>query len=160
MGTKPLIALMLATALLAPLSGRCAGVTVEHDRFTGVTSISGRATDSAVTDGPPVTQLLAVVAGDQKKVRLTFVLYGRRDWSDCTSTDWLVDGHQVEIHTAKYQPQMWSYDLDAAQLQQLATAKHIEYRLCNDEYTMSAADLALIAEFERVLSAQLIAVAQ
>lgn len=135
-------------------------VMIERDRFTDEISIDGKGRIGTNIDGAPLVTLHAVVR-NEPTTHLMLLRYDReRHWSECSYTHWLVDGRQVSIPTARYEPDIWLYNLDPAQLQQLATAKSIEYRLCNDEYTMSAADLALIAEFERVLSAQQLANAQ
>ena len=150
----------MAAAFLCCLSPAQAGVTTSFDKFKRETVISLEP-DKHRIDG--TVQLIAyatVGPGPEKQYRGTLVdlVAVNRDWRylECHSTHWLADGVPVQMPPADHEGRVsgtivvegvYSLNVSWASLVQIASAKKVEYEICNDEYVLDSVTQAGLRTF-------------
>lgn len=143
----------LTVGLLSFSAVSAAGVFEDKtDRFNGVRVVAWNTIPSEVETFATSTIAFypkGEVKPYQYKVQLiTFA--DAMQYRDCNHIDWLVDGEPAPYLTAKYKEdrsasaaiETFDLDLDRATLQRLAAAKNVEFKVCNTESSISAADMA------------------
>jgi hypothetical protein len=121
------------------------------DRFTGVTRYRTR---SAPVLGSTSVQTVVSVSNGAFAAQLLLV-YGTSSsegWKylKCHYLNWMLDGTPIEVPSATHDGQVGNtvlveqlnQRLDRAQLRRFASARSVEYKICNDEYSMSADELS------------------
>lgn len=142
--------MLLAGVLVAALAAGADGYSEQDDRFTGL--FHARFTD------PPKALEAMHVSGFMEVERASgkgrvFVILTRpaKSWRylECHTTRWLVDGERLSVEAEHHGKVMdggvienLAFDLSAKDLARIAAAESVEYRVCNDEYTLTEAQKA------------------
>lgn len=139
---------LLLVPCLFLVTSSYAEIVVTRDRFNGTTSIS--------TKIIPGNQLViaAITTEDKRQKPLLFFLlhYTNSSWVylQCHHTYWLADGvpvplpestHKGSVGNGHVIEQIQISPIDMQHLKQLARARQVEYKICNDEYKVTAAEM-------------------
>jgi hypothetical protein len=147
--------------LLFAMAAANAQVKDSVDRFTGKRELVYSSTDKLQL-GKPHLIAAATVDGQSISSNLTFMVASVTDrptgtaWKylRCHSMAWLVDGTPIQLGQVVHSGQVVRGGVNEVitqlvtvdQLQKLSAGKVVEYRICNDEYRLSAADMVGLGE--------------
>lgn len=130
-----------------------AEITFQKDRYTGVETFERT---PEVNYKRPTMQLTAVMGGDVAVVGFELAILSKSwRYMECNKTNWLLDGKPYNLEGGQHQGNVatgfvlerivWNLPQTAnssGPLGDIARAKSVEYRICNDEYKLTAAELA------------------
>lgn len=154
------IVFLAAVTILFPVANSLAEIVVERNRFNGQT----RAATKFVSHKRGVPFLaLGFTSLEEKPAEPGFhyiVHYVDKSWTylSCHSTYWLADGvpvllpqpeHRGTVGNGFVLEQLLITSTDISHFQQLAQAKTVEYKICNDEYKATASEMK---DFRTLLS--------
>lgn len=143
----------LAVALLAISATSHAGVFEDKtDRFTGVRSVAWQ-TIPAEAESFAVTTAAYYSKGSPTPNEYFFqiITYANTSqFAGCPYVDWLIDGEPAPYLNAKYSSdstgsatiERFAMTPDRATLTKLASAKLVEFKVCNAESSISSDDMA------------------
>lgn len=141
------------TAGLLSFSAACTagGFEDKTDRFNGVRVVAWNTIPSEVETFATST-IAFYPKGEVKPYQYKIQLITYADamqYDDCNHVDWLVDGLPAPYLEARYKGdrsasaaiETFDVELDRASLQKLAAARTVEFKVCNTESSISAADM-------------------
>lgn len=156
-------------SLVSACAANAQDVTDELDRFTGVREITYKSS-SKIQLGVPYVFASAKIKDEVTVFNVTFLVgsfRGRNDVSGwkylrCHRVNWLVDGVPLEVGETKHDGQVTrggvneiiQQPLTLEQMKKLGSASSVEYRICNDEFRLSADEIAGIASVASRASGQ------
>jgi hypothetical protein len=135
-----------------------AEIQVENDRFNGATTIH---TKARLASSTPYIHLLGIFApSDKQPTDMGFMLVSRnKGWRylDCHSVYFLLDNKKFSLPGATHDGSVTASglvveyvrirSLTMKQIEEMAQSKKIEYKICNDEYTVTPEDMRDIRTF-------------
>jgi hypothetical protein len=158
----------LLLAFVLPCSVASAQVKDEYDRFEGSRKLTYES-QAKVELGQPQPSLHVVVKDGKETIFLRFIVASASDrraassWKylRCNDIDWLIDGAPVELGDVVHDGQavrggvieILLQPATREQLQKIGSGQVVEYRICNDEYRLSAADVAGVQGIYQKLAA-------
>lgn len=132
-------------------------VTDEVDRFTGVREITYKSS-AKIQLGVPYVFASAKTKDAVTVFNVTFLIGSFRGRNDvtgwkylrCHRVNWLVDGTPLQTDETMHNGQVArggvneiiQQPLTLGQMQKLGSASTVEYRICNDEFQLSADEIA------------------
>lgn len=153
---------ILAILTLGLPGSALAQVTDENDRFTGERKIKYES-QTKYPLGQPSRHARIIVKGGSATGAATFIIGNMADrrtgtaWKylRCNRVDWLINGAPADFGEAIHSGQVVrggvieiiSVPMSPDQIERIGSAATVEFRICNDEYQLSAED---IAGFRRV----------
>jgi hypothetical protein len=137
---------IVAVLALATAPALAQKFTDETDRFTGVRSIDYQ--DAVSLDSASVSSYVKVGAGKEEFFSIISI-YSDDSWQylRCRSTHWLADGQPLKMADAVHDGTAMRggvvehliQRMTKQQMQALAKATTVEFKICNDEYRLSPA---------------------
>lgn len=153
--------------MLVPLSAS-AEITDNTDRFSGARTIR-YSSDSEIALRAPMINIVGLdLRGDRSGAILVSIGNSSRgpnggwQYLKCRETHWLADGHPFAPEKSTYDGDVlrggvlekFTYHLTVDQLSELAAAQTIEFKICNDEFAFTPADIEGLREVRsRLLAA-------
>jgi hypothetical protein len=134
--------LLFVFGLSVPLH---AEIEVEHDRFDNSTTVKTKLTTERPR-GKPRILLHGIYEKGQPVASVGIILITSSDnwrYIQCTQTHWLVDDkpfqlpqptHKGSVGSGYVIEQLIIANVPIKQIEQLAQAKKVEFKVCNDEY--------------------------
>ncbi|MCO7634098.1 hypothetical protein NJF54_19950 [Pseudomonas guariconensis] len=136
---------IIATAVLgllsAPFLAHAGHLNDETDRFTGMRSVSWATLPSASEEFVLKSSAYIAESGNAY-YQIQLITYADSSrYQDCRWVDWLVDGRRAPELKAEYDVdhgsgvsiERFTVKADRNTLESLASAKTVEYKVCNDE---------------------------
>lgn len=131
--------------------------SVKEDRFTGDKTVTFKS-NTAITPNSTVIpyerHFIAIRSktADNAEMNSIFIIFKSRRWTylRCAHMDWLVDGKPFKFNEVRTQfdtgtksvTEGFILTADRAKLAQIASAKTVEMKVCNDEYVISSEAIA------------------
>lgn len=156
----------LALLLLVAVPALALSQVVEDkmDRFTGERELKySEASDKPI--GTPSFNMSATLSPSNQRISVTFIVANVADrrvasaWKylRCHDVNWLLDGKAFSLGASVHSGQvvrggvieLVTQVVTREQLEQMAAADGIEYRICNDEYRLSQFDLTAIRSISK-----------
>jgi hypothetical protein len=143
-------ALLLLLFVFTPPVPLHAEIEVLHDHFSGRATV--RTKPKAPTTRRPSIALLGSHSAEGQPGVVLMVVSTTKSWRylQCHHTDWFADNKSLRLpqptHKAQIGPGFVIETLMIApvtieQIEQLAQAKKVEFRVCNDEYEATAEEM-------------------
>lgn len=160
----------IVVAVGLALSGSALGQAVEDstDRFTGARLIKYMNPAPSTESQPRIAAAIQVKDSTQTaSIAISTVAYSNRSGSSswrylrCHTLNWLVDGKPLVMGRVIHSGDTFRGGvteriiqvLEVDQLRQLSSGTLVEYKLCNDEYQLTADDLVGFREMLTALDA-------
>lgn len=144
--TTRTVALALATASLAVSAGQLSDKT---DRFQGSRQVAWESHTDPGADYSYNVYAFYAKAADKQPLGYYSLLVparGTQSFSSCSQNFWLIDGKPAPSLRATYDAssgvQMFKANLTRADLERIAAAQAVEFKICNSEAAISASDIA------------------
>lgn len=143
-----LLVFIAATAVvLSAQAVQASAIESSYDRFTGTTTLS-TSIRHAVSVGSPVSVFFQAVVSKDSSISILrlAIIRSSQDlkYASCQQVHFLVNGEPLELES-EYAPrvdqgvfEVFIVTLTPDTLLKLSNAQKVEYKICNDEFSMSA----------------------